>query len=96
VVPVSDVRVIPQPVTFQSDGFEIAGHLRVPDRIDGSRPGLVFTGPLSGVKEQVVGTYADRLAEAGFVTLAFGHRHFGASGGEPRHLAPVEGAATSR
>jgi len=41
-------------------------------------PGLVFTGPLSGVKEQVVGTYADRLAGAGFVALAFDHRHFGA------------------
>jgi fermentation-respiration switch protein FrsA (DUF1100 family) len=68
---------------FRSDGIEIAGHLRVPAG-SGPRPGLVFTGPLSGVKEQVVGTYAGRLAEAGFVTLAFDHRHFGESGGEPR------------
>lgn len=80
----SDVRVKPQAVTFRSDGIEIAGHLRVPPGSDGPRPGLVFTGPLSGVKEQVVGTYADRLAEAGFVTLAFDHRHFGESGGDPR------------
>lgn len=79
-----DIRVEPQPVTFSSDGIEIAGHLRVPPAGDGRWPGLVFTGPLSGVKEQVVGTYADRLAEAGFVTLAFDHRHFGESGGAPR------------
>jgi fermentation-respiration switch protein FrsA (DUF1100 family) len=82
--PVSDLRVEPQPVTFHSDGVELAGHLRVRAGADGPRPGLVFTGPLSGVKEQVVGTYADRLAEAGFVTLAFDHRHFGESAGEPR------------
>ena len=79
-----DLRVTPQPVTFRSDGIEIAGHLRAPPGADGPRPGLVFTGPLSGVKEQVVGTYADRLADAGFVTLAIDHRHFGESGGEPR------------
>jgi uncharacterized protein len=47
-------------------------------------PALVFTGPLSGVKDQVVGNYADRLAAEGFVTLAFDHRNFGDSEGEPR------------
>jgi fermentation-respiration switch protein FrsA (DUF1100 family) len=36
------------------------------------------------VKDQVVGTYADRLAAEGFVTLAFDHRNFGDSEGEPR------------
>jgi fermentation-respiration switch protein FrsA (DUF1100 family) len=47
-------------------------------------PALVLTGPLSGVKEQVVGGYAERLTEAGYATLAFDHRNFGASEGEPR------------
>ena len=51
-----DVRVEPQPVTFRSEGVDLAGHLRVPAGAGGPRPGLVFTGPLSGVKEQVVGT----------------------------------------
>jgi uncharacterized membrane protein (DUF2068 family) len=41
------------------------------------RPGLVFTGPFTGTRDQVTGTYAARLAEAGFVTLAFDHRSFG-------------------
>jgi hypothetical protein len=47
-------------------------------------PALAFTGPLSGVKDQVVGTYAAALAERGFVTLAFDHRNFGDSEGTPR------------
>ena len=44
-------------------------------------PALVFTGPYTGVKEQVTGTYAKRLATEGFVTLAFDHRNFGESDG---------------
>ena len=68
-----------QRVSFSSEGVELVGHLRVPSGTarhgdGGGRPGIVFTGPLSGVKEQVTGTYADGLAEAGFVTLAFDHR----------------------
>jgi uncharacterized protein len=78
------VAVEPQPVSFLSDGFEIAGCLRVPSPASTGTPGIVFTGPLSGVKEQVTGTYAARLADAGFVTLTLDHRRFGASGGDPR------------
>jgi fermentation-respiration switch protein FrsA (DUF1100 family) len=70
-------------VAFSSQGLTLAGDLRVPAGNEGL-PALTFTGPLSGVKDQVVGTYADLLAEAGFVTLAFDHRNFGDSEGEPR------------
>jgi fermentation-respiration switch protein FrsA (DUF1100 family) len=82
-------------VSFTSLGVELAGDLRVPD--DSSHaganglPALVFTGPLSGVKDQVVGGYADRLASEGFVTLAFDHRNFGDSGGEPRQHEDAAG-----
>ncbi|GAA3385869.1 alpha/beta hydrolase [Cryptosporangium minutisporangium] len=71
---------------FHSDGLALAGVLRVPSGAapDGGWPALVFTGPLSGVKEQVVGGYAERLTAAGYVTLAFDHRNFGGSEGEPR------------
>jgi uncharacterized protein len=75
-------------VTFTSQGLRLAGDLRVPmdspHQSPHGLPALTFTGPLSGVKDQVVGNYADRLAEAGFVTLAFDHRNFGDSEGEPR------------
>lgn len=74
----------PLEAVIRSDGLELAGHLRVP--LDGGQPGpaLVFTGPLTGVKEQVTGTYAAALAERGYVTLAFDHRNFGGSSGLPR------------
>jgi hypothetical protein len=78
--------VTPQQVSFTSDGLRLVGDLRVPDVAPHAHglPALAFTGPLSGVKDQVVGTYAAALAERGFVTLAFDHRNFGDSEGTPR------------
>lgn len=73
----------PIDVIIDSDGIALAGHLRLPEG-DGPHPALVFTGPLTGVKEQVVGRYASGLAARGFATLAFDHRSFGASAGTPR------------
>ena len=62
-------------IEFTSEGVRIVGDLRIPadssHEAPGGLPALVFTGPLSGVKDQVVGNYASRLADAGFVTLAF-------------------------
>ncbi len=45
----------------------------------------MLTGPFTGVKEQVTGSYAELLAGAGFATLAFDHRGFGESGGRRQH-----------
>ncbi len=74
----------PLEVAIPSDGLELAGHLRLPPEATTPSPALVFTGPLTGVKEQVTGTYAAALAGRGYVTLAFDHRNFGGSGGLPR------------
>jgi uncharacterized protein len=74
----------PIDVMFDAGGVVLAGHLRVPPADTRPRPGLVFTGPFTGVKEQVTGHYAALLADRGFVTLAFDHRNFGASGGDVR------------
>ena len=86
----------PMSVTFASDKLTLAGHLRVPEGPvpGGGHPAIVFTGPLSGVKEQVVRIYAERLTAAGFLTLAFDHRNFGASEGEPRQHEDPAGKLT--
>jgi uncharacterized protein len=70
---------------FSVRGQCIEAILRTPrDRPAAGAPGIVLTGPFTGVKEQVVSVYARRLADAGLATLVFDHRNFGASGGEPR------------
>jgi uncharacterized protein len=84
--------VQPRRTTFASDGIDLVGDLRIPDDLPpGGAPAVVLTGPFTGVKEQVTGTYAARLADAGYVTLAFDHRNFGASGGQPRQHEDAAG-----
>lgn len=72
-------------LTFAVDDVDVAGVLRLPPGANGKRmAGVVLTGPFTGVKEQVVATYAEGLSAAGLVTLVFDHRNFGESGGQPR------------
>jgi uncharacterized protein len=71
-------------ITFGSEGVELVGDLRF--AVDGDRgPAVALTGPFTGVKEQVVGSYAELLSIAGITTLAFDHRGFGESGGRRQH-----------
>lgn len=68
-------------VNFESNGDQIKGLLFVPADPAAS---VVLTGPLTSVKEQATGAYAKALAARGFAALAFDHRFFGESEGEPR------------
>jgi hypothetical protein len=64
----------------------LVGTLHTPP--EGTEPvaRAVLTGPLTSVKEQSTGMYASALASRGYVALAFDHRTFGESGGEPRQF----------
>jgi uncharacterized protein len=75
----------PQRYQFEIDGTALVGNLFAPAR-NQPRACAVLTGPLTSVKEQAVDAYAAALAERGFLALAFDHRTFGESGGEPRQL----------
>jgi len=80
-------------VTFDSEGKQLVGNLYLPaDYADGNQyHGIVVSGSWTTVKEQMAGLYAQKLADAGFVALAFDYRNFGESEGDiPYYESPNE------
>lgn len=75
------------PATYDLNGIKIAANVYTPANYkdNGNYPAIVIAHPNGGVKEQVAGEYAQRLAEEGYITLAADASYQGASGGEPRH-----------
>lgn len=73
-------------VSFKRDGLTLAGTLHTPVGFNekGSFKAVVVAGSFTSVKEQMAGTYADKLAEMGFVALAIDYAHYGESEGLPR------------
>lgn len=79
-------RVNIHPITYMLNGLQIAANVYTPAGYDASKkyPALVVAHPNGGVKEQVAGLYSQRMAEQGYICLAFDAAYQGASGGTPR------------
>jgi len=75
------------PVTYKLNGIDIAANVYTPAGYDPAKkyPAIVVAHPNGGIKEQVAGLYAQRLAENGYIAIAADAAYQGASGGEPRH-----------
>ena len=87
VFPQSD-KVSHKKVTFETQyGLTLAADLYTPKNAEGKLPAIAVSGPFGATKEQSSGLYAMRMAERGFVTLAFDPSYTGESSGEPRRTA---------
>lgn len=75
-------------VTFVNRyGITLAGDMYVPKDAEGKLPAIAVSGPFGAVKEQCSGLYAQKMAEKGFLTIAFDPSFTGESGGLPRYMA---------
>ena len=75
-------------VTFHNRyGITLAADMYMPKSVEGKLPAIAVSGPFGAVKEQSSGLYAQKMAELGFLTIAFDPSYTGESGGTPRYVA---------
>ena len=76
------------PVTYKIKEITIVANVYTPANYDFSKkyPAIVIAHPNGGVKEQVAGLYAQRLAEQGYIAITADAAYQGGSGGEPRNV----------
>ena len=76
------------PVRYKLNGIDIAANVYTPANYNPNSeyPAVVVAHPNGGVKEQVAGLYAQRLAEQGYITIVADAAYQGASGGLPRNV----------
>lgn len=76
------------PVTYKLNGLDIAANVYTPANYDPTKkyPTVVVAHPNGGIKEQVAGLYAQRLAEKGYISITADAAYQGASGGQPRNV----------
>ena len=87
VFPKSD-KVDHKKVTFHNRyGITLAADMYTPKSVVGKLPAIAVSGPFGAVKEQSSGLYAQKMAEYGFLTIAFDPSFTGESGGSPRYVA---------
>lgn len=73
---------------LNGENLTIAANIHFPDGFNEGRkyPAIVVAHPGGGVKEQTAGLYASKLAQSGFVAIAFDASYQGESTGLPRQL----------
>ena len=75
-------------VTFHNRyGITLAADMYTAKGAEGNLPAIAVSGPFGAVKEQSSGLYAQKMAEFGFLTIAFDPSYTGESGGMPRYVA---------
>ncbi len=75
-------------VTFHNRyGITLAADVYKPKNVSGKLAAIAVCGPFGAVKEQASGLYAQKMAERGFLTMAFDPSFTGESGGQPRYMA---------
>ena len=85
--PKSD-KVDHKKVTFHNRyGITLAADMYTSKSVVGKLPAIAVSGPFGAVKEQSSGLYAQKMAELGFLTIAFDPSYTGESGGMPRYVA---------
>lgn len=75
------------PEHYMLHGVKISANVYTPANYDASKKyaAIVIAHPNGGVKEQVAGLYAQRLAQLGYITITADAAYQGSSEGEPRH-----------
>ena len=92
VFPLSE-KVSHKKVSFETQyGFTLVGDLYQPKVQSDQEQGVKYaaiavSGPFGATKEQSSGLYAMKMAERGFIALAFDPSYTGESSGEPRRTA---------
>ncbi|GLB52760.1 alpha/beta hydrolase [Neptunitalea chrysea] len=77
-----------QKVKFKNRNWDTVANLHLPDNFDETQnyPAIVCVHPGGSVKEQTAGLYAGKLAQKGFIALAYDASFQGESGGDPRYF----------
>lgn len=67
-------------------GMELTGTLFTPKNMQAGKkyPAIIVGHPFAAVRQQSANLYAQKMAEAGFITLSFDQSFWGESAGEPR------------